>query len=142
MKRTWMILVAIALVFGLGTMLDDGLTASNKIAEMTETKCTVCHDKPGSKLMTDRGKYWELMGEFRGYEEIRAGFGRCTQCHQKKPGSKKMTREGRRFAELFHDMDALRAWTMRHHPTPEDVKVLSMDRMQDKTQETTATESE
>ena len=90
--------------------------ASNQIARSEGLACTVCHDKPGSKLLTDRGKYYELMRSLDGYREINAVFGNCTGCHVKKPGSKQLTRTGQQFAAVVHDMPGLRLFLSQHHP--------------------------
>jgi hypothetical protein len=90
--------------------------ASNAIAGETSLACTACHDKPGSKLLTDKGKYYELMGGLEGYDEIEQAFGRCTTCHVRKPGSKKLTREGQRLARAISDMQSLKELVMREHP--------------------------
>ena len=92
-------------------------SASEAIAEFEGgLTCTVCHDKPGSKLYTDRGKYYELMGTLEGFDEIVAVFQKCTTCHVKKPGSEKLTAEGRRFSRLMLDMDDLKDWVRSSHP--------------------------
>ena len=83
----------------------------------TGLACTACHDKPGSKLLTDRGKYYELMGNLEGFDEINEAFGKCTTCHVKKPGSKKLTAEGKRLARAIENMDALRELVLKKHPT-------------------------
>ena len=116
MKRTWILLGVMGFLVLAGVVLDRGAVASNKIARDTGMVCTECHDKPGSKLMTDKGKYYEFVGSFDGYEEIKAGFSKCTQCHVKKPGSKRLTREGKKFAGLVRDMDGLRDWAKKNHP--------------------------
>jgi len=90
--------------------------ASNEIARETGLVCTTCHDKPGSKLLTDKGKYYELMGSLDGFDEIGEAYGSCTACHVKKPGSKKLTAEGKRLARAIADMDALRALVLEQHP--------------------------
>lgn len=98
--------------------------ASDAIAKAEgDLTCTVCHDKPGSKLYTDKGKYYELTGSLEGYDAIIAVFQKCTTCHVRKPGSKKLTPEGRRFARVMDDMNDLRSWVLSSHPPvrPEDV---------------------
>ena len=106
--------------------------ASEEIAKAEgDLTCTVCHDKPGSKLYTDKGKYYELMGSLDGYDAILAVFQKCTTCHVRKPGSKKLTPEGRRFARVMGDMSDLEQWVLSSHPpvSPEDVdKKLSEDK--------------
>jgi cytochrome c553 len=95
----------------------DVAVASNEIAESENLVCTKCHDKPGSKLLTDQGKYYELMRTLEGYEEVTEIFGKCTSCHVRKPGSLKLTDMGRRFAGLVEDMDGLRELLDKEHPT-------------------------
>ena len=67
--------------------------ASQEIAKQTDLRCTACHDKPGSKLLTDQGKYWESMRTLEGYDQIKESFGKCTTCHVRKPGSPKLTKK-------------------------------------------------
>lgn len=90
--------------------------ASNQIAEREGLQCTVCHDKPGSKLLTDRGKYYEEMRTLDGYDEVVAAFSECTACHVSKPGSKKMTDRGRAFGFAVRDMEGLKQWLRETHP--------------------------
>lgn len=90
--------------------------ASNNIARTEELACTSCHDKPGSKLLTDRGKYYEAMGTVEGYEALTERFSRCTSCHVRKPGSPKMTQTGRKYQWMLQDMNGLREWLMDQHP--------------------------
>ncbi len=90
--------------------------ASQKIATSTGRTCTSCHDKPGSRLLTDTGKYYEAMRTLDGYDEVKEAFGRCTTCHERKPGSMRLTRKGRQLAELVHDMSGLGQWVRENHP--------------------------
>jgi hypothetical protein len=53
-----------------------------------------------------------------GFDSIRATFGSCTSCHDRKPGSKKLTHKGREFAELVKDMPGLNQWMREGHPKP------------------------
>lgn len=94
--------------------------ATEELARETATTCTACHDKPGSRLLTDRGKYFELMRTTDGFERVIENFGRCTYCHKSKPGSIRLTREGKRFEQMLGDMDALKAWLDAHHPKAND----------------------
>lgn len=94
------------------------LAATGPVAKSTGLACTACHDKPGSKLLTDQGKYYELMGSLDGFAGLEATFQACTKCHVAKPGSKKMTAEGKKFAELVKDMQGLRDWLAKQHPKP------------------------
>lgn len=92
------------------------LPATEAMAKQEKVACTVCHDKPGSKLLTDRGKYYELMTTFQGYEEIQATYGSCTACHVSKPGSHELTERGRQLQSALADMQGLRAEVMKQHP--------------------------
>jgi cytochrome c2 len=92
--------------------------ASEKIGRDTGKECVACHDKPGSKLLTDRGKYFEVMHTLDGYDQVKASFGQCTSCHVRKPGSKKLTRKGQQMASMARDMSALREWVQQNHPAP------------------------
>lgn len=103
------------------------LTASEAMAseEIAQAEgglaCTVCHDKPGSKLYTDKGKYYEATGSLEGFDEVIQAFRACTTCHVKKPGSQKFTPQGKRFVGVMDDMTELRDWAMKAHPPTEDV---------------------
>ncbi len=91
-------------------------SGTEKMAKSERLECGACHDKPGSKLLTDRGKYYETMGTVEGFDELAATFGRCTSCHVKKPGSLKLTAKGKQFQELAGDMQGLADWMSAHHP--------------------------
>jgi formate-dependent nitrite reductase cytochrome c552 subunit len=115
MKRPWIfagLLTALLFVLVFG---GPEARASNAIAQKQGLNCTVCHDKPGSKLLTDRGKYYEALGSLEGYDSV-VTFAACTDCHTRKPGSHKLTRTGKRFADVVHDMEGLRAWLQKNHP--------------------------
>ena len=92
--------------------------ATKAIGQQEGMECTSCHDKPGSKLMTDRGKYYELMGSLEGYDQLETDFGKCTTCHVRKPGSKKLTKTGKKYQSLANDMEGLKDWLMEPHPKP------------------------
>ena len=114
----WMsaaLLAAIAIV-SLGLSVDTA-TASNEIAKKEGLACTSCHDKPGSRLLTDRGKYYEVFASLEGLNELETAFGRCTSCHARKPGSLKLTRLGKRYQELAYDMAGLKEILMAPHPS-------------------------
>ena len=115
MRRLVILLSAGAVV---AALLWPGATvrASNEIAKEEGLACTSCHDKPGSKLMTDRGKYYDLMGTFEGYDKVIKTFGKCTTCHVKKPGSMKLTRMGKRYYDLVNNMEGLRDLLEGEHP--------------------------
>ena len=93
------------------------MAASDAIAQQTKLNCTACHDKPGSKLLTDKGKYYELMGNLDGFEQLERTFQSCTACHVARPGSTKLTAQGRKFADLVEDMRGLRDYLAEQHPT-------------------------
>jgi len=93
-------------------------SGSEKVGKQENLSCTTCHDKPGSKLLTDKGKYYESMRTLAGFEDLEATFGACTSCHISKPGSKKLTAQGRHFRDLVRDMEGLREWMKLNHPTP------------------------
>jgi len=90
--------------------------ASEKIGQQTGKSCVSCHDKPGSKLLTDQGKYFEVMRSLDSYAEVKASFGQCTSCHVRTPGSKKLTKKGKQMAAVAKDMVALRRWVQENHP--------------------------
>jgi cytochrome c553 len=90
--------------------------ASEKLAADTGLKCTSCHDKPGSKLLTDRGKFFEMRRSIEGFDAIRSSFGRCTSCHARTPGSARLTKKGRQMSEMVKDMAELQQWLKENHP--------------------------
>jgi hypothetical protein len=111
------IAIAAAAMLLVGALFLDGLVfGTEELARKENLQCTSCHDKPGSKLLTDKGKYYETMRSLGGYEELKATFGACTQCHDRKPGSKRLTKQGRQFLDLVRDMEGLRDWMQQHHP--------------------------
>lgn len=119
----WLGLGIVTLLLAL--LISGPALATNAIAKSEGLACTACHDKPGSKLLTDKGKYYELMGSLDGYDEVIEVFGSCTTCHVKKPGTHKLTRTGRQFAEVMQNMEALRKWVKVAHPImnmPPEVK--------------------
>lgn len=115
MKRLTILgaLALLAAVVGVGSL--PSATASNAIATSEDLACTTCHDKPGSKLLTDRGKYYEHMSSLAGFAQVQATFGKCTSCHARKPGSLKLTKQGKKFRSVLDDMDGLRELVLRHH---------------------------
>lgn len=115
MKRTtiFLILLVSAVLVSLAGM---PAGASNQIAEREGLRCTVCHTRPGSKKLTDRGKYYEKLRTLDGYDEVIAAFSECTACHVNKPGSKKLTDRGRAFSFAVRDMEGLRLWLLQSHP--------------------------
>ena len=52
--------------------------ATEAMGKSTALACTACHDKPGSKLLTAKGKYFETMGSLEGYEALEVAFKDCT----------------------------------------------------------------
>jgi hypothetical protein len=94
------------------------VVATDEIAEQQDLKCTACHDKLGSKLLTDKGIYFENTRTLEGYDQVKGTFGKCTTCHVRKPGSTKLTKKGKELAEVVGSMEELRAWLDEHHPEP------------------------
>lgn len=115
MKRTpiFLILLVPAIAISLAGL---PAGASKQIAEREDLQCTVCHARPGSKRLTDRGKYYEKLRTLDGYDEVIAAFSECTACHVNKPGSKKLTDRGRAFQFAVRDMEGLRLWLRESHP--------------------------
>jgi hypothetical protein len=95
-----------------------GTLATEKLAEQEKVECTVCHAKPGGKKLTDKGKYYETLRTFEGYDKLTEKFGNCLYCHKRKPGSKKLTKEGKRIAEVVRDMNGLFEWLREGHTGP------------------------
>jgi hypothetical protein len=118
MKRLWIIAGITAVALAAQLIPAGSAFATKAIATKEEVSCTVCHDKPGSKLMTDKGKYYELMGSFAGYDHLRQDFGKCTACHVRKPGSAKLTKQGKQYQSLSTNMEGLREYLMEPHPEP------------------------
>ena len=90
----------VALVLGTSALLLAGLLAAGpalanqEIAKKEGLKCTACHDKAGSKLLTDKGKYYEYMKTMDGYDSVVKQYKKCTTCHSTEPGSLKLTKKG------------------------------------------------
>jgi cytochrome c553 len=112
-KMSKIVVVALALALLSGTTW---ILADQEIATKTDQRCTACHDKPGSKLLTDMGLYYEMMGSLDGFDNLKGSFGRCTACHAKKPGSDKLTAEGKKMADLVDSMEELKKWLEENHP--------------------------
>jgi hypothetical protein len=112
------ILTAVAVTAGVALFAGTMASGSEKVGKQEGLSCSVCHDKPGSKLLTDQGKYYETTRTLAGFEDLKATFGACTSCHVTKPGSKKLTPKGKEFQDLVKDMEGLGAWMKEHHPTP------------------------
>jgi len=68
--------------------------ATQEIAEKEKLKCTVCHTKKGSKLLTDKGKYYELKRTLDDYDLLIHVYKKCTACHSREPGDKSLTPKG------------------------------------------------
>lgn len=96
--------------------------ATEAMAKSTALACTACHDKPGSKLLTAKGKYFETMGTLDGYDALEVAFKDCTACHVTKPGSAKLTAKGKEFAGLVKDMKGLAEWLKTAHPAAPEKK--------------------
>jgi len=110
MKRSIPVL-AVLLLLGASWVL-----ATEDLAKQQDMKCTQCHDKAGSKLLTDQGVYFESMGTMNGYDQVKSSFGKCTPCHVRKPGSTKLTKQGKELASVVDNMDELREWLKKNHP--------------------------
>ncbi len=107
---------ALALTGGIGV-----LQATEEIADSEKLECAVCHEPPDSELLTDRGKYYELMRSLEGFESVIEKFESCSYCHAREPGSDELTRDGVRFDWMMRDMKGLRAWLDEYHPwNPEE----------------------
>ena len=129
MKNKNHLTLVVAAVFSL--LLAGGAYATEELAETENLACTSCHDKPGSKLLTDQGKYFELMRSMDGFAELNASFGNCTFCHRRKPGSQKLTKAGRGFAHALGNMEALVEWVAERYPawpTPDEGRVVPADK--------------
>jgi cytochrome c553 len=111
------ILIALAVGLLLAVAPPFEVNADQDLAEKTGEVCTVCHDKPGSKLLTDKGKYYEAMETFEGYDDVLAIFGECTHCHVRKPGSTKLTLAGRKFSEAIENLEAFQEFLKANHPS-------------------------
>jgi len=115
--------IVIALAIGSSPVL-----ASEAISkELGKMKCTACHDKAGSKLLTDQGKFYESMGTVDGYSDLKGTFGRCTTCHVNKPGSTELTKKGKKLSSVIADMDELRVWLAEEHPGLEEMLAKTPD---------------
>jgi len=110
------IFAALGMTAALALLTGTLASGDEKTGKQEGVACTVCHDKPGSKLLTDRGKYYETRRTLAGFEDLKATFGACTSCHVTKPGSKKLTAKGKEFRDLVEDMEGLGAWMKEHHP--------------------------
>jgi len=107
MTKTRIIWAAAAVLILVILTVAPPAAANKQIAAAEGMSCTACHDKPGSIRLTNRGKFYELMGSFDAYDELSEKFGTCTTCHKRRPGSTKLTAEGKKFRELHGGMKAL-----------------------------------
>ena len=108
----------IGVALAAAVLLAGAAIGSERIAKETGKPCTACHDKPGSKWLTDMGKFYETQHSFDGYEALEKSFTRCTTCHVRKPGSTKLTKKGQQFASLAKDMASLQRLMAEGHPAP------------------------
>ena len=115
--------VALALVCGGSQLLASEATAD----EQGKMQCTSCHDKAGSKLLTDQGMFFESMRTVDGYADLKGTFGRCTTCHVTKPGSTKLTKKGKKLSSVIADMDELRDWLSEEHPDLDEMLAKTPD---------------
>jgi len=117
MKRQATIPILLALaVAALAALAAGDAAATHAIAKRENLQCTACHDKPGSKLLTDRGLYYEVTGSLEGYRRLEGAFGRCTTCHERAPGSGKLTAVGDKLTGVVEDMEELQEWVLESHP--------------------------
>lgn len=96
------------------------LHASEEVAEQMSLECAVCHQESdeANLLLTDQGKYYQLMETLEGFDLVMEQFGHCNYCHVPEAGSKALTREGLRFEWMMEDMTGLRQWLEDAHPKP------------------------
>jgi len=87
--------------------------ATQEIATKEDLKCKVCHVKKGTKLFTDKGKYYELKRTLVDYDLLIHVYKKCTACHSREPGDKTLTPKGEMLKE--------KGVTMEHFgkPVPE-----------------------
>ncbi|MCP3981176.1 MAG: hypothetical protein GY716_17900 [bacterium] len=100
-KRILILLGGVALL----VLAASTTTATEDLAEALEMKCTACHDKAGSKLLTSKGKYFELRRSFDGFDDLMRKYRKCTKCHASFPGSQKLTKRGERLKAAGVTMD-------------------------------------
>ena len=115
-KALTLAILAVAIAVALTLTAASSAVASNTIAKQENLACTSCHDKPGSKLLTSKGKYYEHTESLAGYEELIVQVGQCTSCHVRKPGSTRLTSEGKQIRSLMGDMEGLKKWVLEGHP--------------------------
>ena len=65
-----------------------------EIGKKEKLRCTVCHDKSGSRLLTDKGMYYQLKGTLQDYKLLIHVYKKCTACHSREPGDKTLTPKG------------------------------------------------
>ena len=116
MRRGVVFAIVVAFVVVSGELVRTA-NAGDEIARREGLACTSCHTKLSKKRLTSRGKYYELKRTVEGYDELIETFGSCLACHVRKPGSAKLTREGRYFERIVDDMKGLEDWLRRYHPT-------------------------
>ena len=121
MRPTAILMLSAAMLALLLLGFSQPASATKTLAEQEDANCTACHDKPGSKLLTDKGKYYESVRSLDGFDEIRGTFGQCTRCHNSKPGSPDLTGDGKKIRSVANDMEELKAWVLSQHPAPPPV---------------------
>jgi hypothetical protein len=111
-KLGFLVLAGLLAISSVGTL------ATEKYAQKEDVECTVCHKKAGGKKLTDKGKYYEALHTLNGYDKLTEKFGNCLYCHKRKPGSKRLTKEGKRVREIVKNMDGLFEWLKEGHTGP------------------------
>ena len=72
------ILTAVGMTAAVALFTGTLASGTEKVGKQEGLSCTACHDKPGSKLLTDQGKYYETMRTLAGFEDLKATFGACS----------------------------------------------------------------
>jgi cytochrome c2 len=93
----------------LGALATVPTLAGDDLAKKERVRCTACHVKSGSKLLSDKGKFYEYKRTFEGYDQILRKFKKCTVCHVNEPGSAELTHAGKELKNHDVTMDHLSA---------------------------------
>ena len=109
-------LATLALLLGFSA---SRVPASEETAAEEELECSICHQDSEGSILTDPGRYYELMETLEGFDQVTDTFGSCIYCHVPEAGSADLTPEGQTFRWMMEDMKGLRAWLDENHPRPE-----------------------